>query len=106
MKKIVYIIFFFVFGSIAFAGNIDKEKVSAKVISGKVTDAYGEVIAGAQVTIAETGETFFSDFEGNFSFSIKTDKEYSLTINTLGYEPLQVKSSCLSAFSDLSLKAL
>lgn len=76
------------------------------MISGKVTDTYGEAIAGAQVTVAETGETFFADFEGNFSFTVKTDKDYSITVNTLGYEPLQVKSSRLSAFSDLSLKSL
>ena len=77
-----------------------------KVISGKVTDAYGEAIAGAQVSIAETGETFFADFEGNFSFSVKTDKDYSVTVNTIGYEPLKAKSSSLSAFSNLSLKSL
>ena len=106
MKKFIYIVFFFALSSIAFGGNIDKEKVTAKVVSGKVIDSYGEAIAGAKVSIAETGETFFADFEGNFSFSIKTDKDYSVTINTLGYEPLQVKSSHLSAFSDLSLKAL
>ena len=76
------------------------------MVSGKITDTYGEAVAGAKVTVAETGETFFADFEGNFKFSVKTDKEYSITVNTLGYEPLQVKSSGLSLFSDISLKSL
>jgi hypothetical protein len=31
---------------------------------------------------------------------------YSISINTIGYEPLQVKSTLLTAFSDLSLKSL
>ena len=76
------------------------------MVAGKITDNRGESISGAKITIAETGETFFADMEGNYRLTVKTDKEYSITVNTLGYEPLTLKSTSLTAFSDLSLKEL
>lgn len=90
----------------SFAGNSDKEITKGKLVAGRITDAHGESIPGAKIQIPETGETFFADMEGNFQLSLKTDKDYSLTVNTLGYEPLEVKASRLTAFSDLSLKSL
>lgn len=96
--------------SVSFAGNTDKEKkaiaVTQKTVAGKITDVTGESIAGAKITINETGETFFADFDGNFKLSVKTDKVYSLSINTIGYQPLEVKSNNLSLFTDLSLQPL
>ena len=80
--------------------------ITQKTIAGKITDASGEAIAGAKIIINETGETFFADLDGNFKLSVKTDKVYSLSINTIGYQPLEVKSNTLSSFSDLSLKEL
>jgi TonB-dependent starch-binding outer membrane protein SusC len=106
LKKLVYILFFFTLTQVSFAGNADKVKNSTKVIAGKITDNHGESISGAKITIAETGETYFADLDGNFKLNVKTDKEYSLTVNTIGYQPLIVKSTSLTAFSDISLKEL
>jgi hypothetical protein len=102
----MYIVLFLGLQLAAFSGNSDKEKATSKTIAGKITDSYGEAVAGAKVVVAETGETFFADMEGNFRLTVKTDKEYSITINTIGFAPLQVKSTGLGAFSDLSLKSL
>jgi hypothetical protein len=106
LKKLIYIFLFISFNAISFAGNIDKEKTSVKTIAGKITDVTGESIAGAKIIVNETGETFFADFEGNFKLSLKTDKVYSISINTIGYESLEVKSNNLSLFSELSLQSL
>lgn len=106
VKNILYILAFLFLGTVSFAGNADKEKLRSKQVSGHITDSYGEAIPGAKISIPETGEIFFADMDGNFKFSLKTDKDYSVTINTLGYEPLEVKASHLGAFSDLSLKQL
>ena len=106
VKNCLYIFLFLALTTVSFAGNSDKEKSSAKVVSGKITDAYGESIPGAKITIPETGETFFADMDGNFKLSLKTDKVYSVTINTIGYAPLELKSTHLTAFSDLSLQTL
>jgi len=110
VKNLVYILLFLSFSAVSFAGNNDKEKkaiaVTQKTVAGKITDTAGESIAGAQITINETGETFFADLDGNFKLSVKTDKVYSISVNTLGYQPLEVKSNTLSLFSDLSLKEL
>jgi hypothetical protein len=106
VKKLLYIFLFLGLGSAVFGGNSDKEKRNTKVVAGKITDSYGESIPGAKIIIPETGETFFADMDGNFKLSLKTDKVYSIRVNTIGYEPLEVKSSALTAFSDLSLKSL
>jgi len=106
VKNILFILLFLTISGISFAGNSDKENLNSKVVAGRITDAYGESIPGAKIFIPETGETFFADMEGNFKLSLKTDKDYSVSINTLGYEPLEVKASHLTSFSDLSLKSL
>ncbi|MES2679984.1 MAG: carboxypeptidase-like regulatory domain-containing protein [Bacteroidota bacterium] len=90
----------------AFGGNSDKEKASGKVVAGKITDASGEAIAGTKICIKETGETFFADLEGNFKISLKSDQVYSISIQTIGYQPKELKSSDLSLFSELSLTEL
>ncbi|MBL7931746.1 MAG: carboxypeptidase-like regulatory domain-containing protein [Bacteroidia bacterium] len=106
MKKLLYILLILGLQLSTFAGNADKEKSREKVVAGKVVDAFGESIAGAKITIPETGEVFYSDFDGHFKFSVKTDKEYSISVNTLGYKPLELKSTRLTAFSDFSLTSL
>jgi len=106
VKNLLYIFLVVALSHVSFAGNAGKEKISTKVVAGRITDAYGESIPGAKILIAETGETFFADMDGNFKLSVKTDKDYSVTINTIGFEPLRVKASRLTAFSDLSLKSL
>ena len=106
MKKLLYIFLFLSFSAVSFAGNSDKEKITLKTVSGKITDVTGESIAGAKIIINETGETFFADLEGNFKLSLKTDKVYSISINTVGFASLEVKSNNLSLFSELSLQPL
>lgn len=106
LKKLLYIFLFLSLSAVSFAGNSDKEKMTIKTVAGKITDVTGEAIAGAKIIINETGETFFADFEGNFKLSLKTDKVYSISINTIGYESLEVKSNHLSLFSELSLQSL
>ena len=106
MKRLIYIFLFFGLSFAAFSGNADKTKASSKVIAGKITDTYGEAIAGAKITVAETGETYFADMDGNFKLSVKTDQAYSISFETIGFAPLKVKSSGLTAFSELSLKSL
>ncbi len=106
MKTLLYIVLILGLNFGTFAGNTDKELIKQRVVSGKVVDAFGESIAGAKITIPETGEVFYSDFDGNFKFTLKTDKIYSVSINSIGYQPVEVPSNELSSFSDLSLKSL
>lgn len=106
MKSTIYNLLFLILSSVAIAGNPHKEKTDLKTISGKITDVSGESISGAKFSIIETGETFYADLDGNFNFTLKTDKLYSLSINTVGYYPIQLKSNQLSQFSELSLKSI
>jgi hypothetical protein len=106
LKKLLYIFLFLSLSAVSFARNSDKEKMTLKTVAGKITDVTGESIAGAKIIINETGETFFADLEGNFKLSLKTDKVYSISINTVGFASLEVKSNNLSLFSELSLQPL
>jgi carboxypeptidase-like protein len=106
LKKLIYILLFLGLQLAALSGNADKVKTTSRTIAGKITDSYGEAIAGAKVSVAETGEIVYADLDGNFKLTVKTDKEYSITVNTIGFEPLSVRSTGLGAFSDLSLKSL
>jgi hypothetical protein len=106
VKTLLYITFILSLGLSSYAGNTDKEKGKTKTISGRITDVSGESIPGAKIVIPETGEVFFADLEGNFKFTLKADADYSVSVNTIGYHPLEIKSSRLTMFSDLSLKPL
>ena len=106
VKNLILILFVFCLNSVAFSDNADKGKTTTKSISGKVTDAYGEALPGSKIVVKETGETFFADLEGSFHFTLKTDQIYSLCVETIGFQPKELKSSELSFFSELSLTSL
>jgi hypothetical protein len=90
----------------AISGTADKGKTAYKQVSGKITDTFGEVLSGSKITVKETGETVFANFEGVFKLSLEAGKAYSITIETIGYAPKEVKSSELSLFSEFSLSPL
>lgn len=106
VKKFLAIVFISCLSLTGLAGTGDKGKAAARTVAGKVTDQSGENLAGARITVRETGDVFFSDLEGNFNFSLKTDKVYSLSVETIGYQPKEFRSSELSYFSELSLTEL
>ena len=106
LKKFVYIFFILSLHFVAFAGNSDKEKTNSKTVAGKITDTYGDALAGTKIVVKETGETFFTDLCGNFKLSLKADQVFTISIETIGYQPKEVKTSELSLFSELSLKEL
>jgi len=100
------ILLFFILQFSVIAGNRDKVKAAEKTISGKITAINGEKIAGVKIIIKETNETFFADLDGSFKMRIKTDKSYSIIIESLGYASVEVKSADLNYFSDFNLKEL
>lgn len=106
MKKVLFALLLIVYSAVSFAGNEGSEKNTSKTIVGKVTDASGESIPGAKIMIAQTGETVYADLDGNFKLTLKTDTDYSISINTIGFEVLEMQSSKLTSFSDFSLKSL
>jgi hypothetical protein len=105
MKKLVALLLFLCLSAPSFADN-DKNITSKRSVSGKVADAYGQEIAGAQIRVVESGETFYADLEGNFHFSLSTDRSYSIIVNTIGFKPAALKSSHLGVFSEIQLQPL
>lgn len=106
VKNILSIVFLVCLSFATLAGTGDKGKATSRTVAGKVTDQSGESVSGARITVKETGDVFFSDLEGNFNFTLKTDKVYSLSVETIGYQPKELRSSELSYFSELSLSEL
>lgn len=66
----------------------------------------GEQVAAAKIIIKETNESFYADLDGNFQIKLKTDKVYTLSINSIGYAPVEVKSNELGLISEISLPEL
>lgn len=79
---------------------------SIRSVSAKITDAYGESIPAARIRVIETGEEYFSNFEGRFHLSLPADKVLHLKLESLGYQPLEIPASDLENLSELQLKPL
>lgn len=84
MLKNLLIISSFIFISFA---SIAGEENTCK-IKGHVTDKEDkEVLTGVQITIAESNQTFYSDFDGNFEIkNLDANKKYTVTISYISYE--------------------
>lgn len=106
MKQVYLTFLLLSLSFLSYAGHEGSEKTTSKTVIGKITDLAGESIPGAKLIITQTGETFFADFDGNFKITVKTDVEYTVSINTIGYEVVEKKSSELGTFSAFSLKPL
>ncbi|MEI6020232.1 MAG: carboxypeptidase-like regulatory domain-containing protein, partial [Bacteroidota bacterium] len=85
------------------AGN---DKPAVKTVSGKVLNKHGESVAGAEIKIVETGELVYANLEGEFKLQLDPNKNLTVEINTIGFEPLMLSSNKLNYFSELILKEL
>jgi len=79
MKQIFTILLILFISQLSFSQNI---------ISGKITDAKGKPIAGANVFIEGTYDGNSSDENGNFSFETTTAGKQMLVVSFLTYETL------------------
>ena len=106
MKKQIIFFFLLVFSLNAVATNNERELKKTRTVCGKLTDATGEAVVGAAIKIVETGETIYTDMDGNYKLALPADQNLTLHINTIGFQPLQIQASELPSFSELTLKAL
>lgn len=79
---------------------------SLRSLCGKITDTYGESLPAVRIKVVETGEEYFANFEGRFNISIPSDKIYHLSVESIGFQPLELLSSDLENLSEFSLKSL
>ncbi len=109
LKSILYIALFAFLPLFSIAGDKEgkSEHFSAtKAISGTITDVFGETIPAVRIVVKETGEAFFANFEGRFTFSLPADKVYHLSIESIGFQPVELLSSEVNQNTELSLKSL
>lgn len=62
--------------------------VSTTTVRGTVTDAQGEPLAGATVSVKGTSQAVATDFDGNFT--INNVKGKTLTVSYIGFKPAEV----------------
>ncbi len=80
-----FLVFGMSFSSIA--GGKDSKNTT--ITNGKVVDTNQEAVAGALISVTETGEKVYSDLEGNFSLENATGKNIQVTF--ISYNDLIIK---------------
>lgn len=107
MKKIASLIIILFATFFIFASNDNKQsdkskEVSVASISGKVIDIEtGESLAGACITIIETGTKIYTDLDGNFSFNDLNPGKYTINVNLVSYSTKESINVDLNAGSNL-----
>ena len=72
-------------------GKETDKNVSKTTLSGKVVEfANAEGITGATITIVNTGETVYTDFDGNFTVNLP-EGEYDLEVKMISYQNLNLR---------------
>lgn len=109
LKTIAIITLFALLPLFSIAGDKEGKSetiVAPKSISGTITDIYGESIPAVRILVKETGEEFFANFEGRFSLNLPADKVYHLSIESIGFQAVELLSSEVNHNTELSLKSL
>ena len=90
--KIIYAIFFLL---LLTAGNTVMGQLNT--ISGKVTDAEGEPLQSANVSVTGTGKGAATDIDGNFQIYNVSPGQYRLIISIVGYKTQKIN---IEVFAD------
>ena len=77
--------------------------IAQRTVSGRITDATGEGVPGAGVVVRGTTNGTVSDFEGNWSLSVK-DGAVALEVSCLGYTSATVNLAPGQAKADIILE--
>jgi len=99
-KKLIPIALIFLVANQVHAEGFTKTySVSFRVdetIAGNVTDQDGSTIAGAKVTVVETGTTATTDASGNFSISASVGQTLSISYDGYEVQKVEITSSSVS----------
>ncbi len=87
-RKLSFLLVFFVY-QFAFSQSAS--------LSGKVTDAKGEALIGANIVIDNTSKATVSDSEGNYAIGGLSNGEVSLTVSSIGYKTQKAKVTITGA---------
>lgn len=97
MRKALASIVFCLLTISAFAGEIP-----SKVVKGRVYDKTShEALAGVKVSVENSTQAVYTDFEGNFTLLITNQEKPVLSFSTVSYQT--EKMDVNSSFSDVSI---
>jgi hypothetical protein len=103
--KNIILIFVFAISTIAtFANKPTLETVERYAISGSVVDNNNlEGLIGASILIVETGQTIYTDFDGNFELPALSSGKYTLKIAMISYQEVLIHDIEINNNMELNL---
>lgn len=89
---------------VSMASKPTGESIKTVSVSGSVLDNNNlEGLIGASVYIAETGETVYTDFDGNFTLNNLPVGDYTLKISMISYQEVTISNVNVSESMELNL---
>jgi hypothetical protein len=107
MKILTIALGFIFFFSAVFAGNRIKSGESSKIniLKGKVIDAAtGEALTGVEIVFLGTGNSVFTDFDGEFVIRDFKSDAYALQINYISYKKKIIRGKVGSENNEITIK--
>lgn len=102
MKKQIIILVLLLGVAIQTIGSKTPE-VKTHSLSGSVIDNTNlETLIGASIYVVETGETFYTDFEGNFHLNIP-EGVYTFKVSLVSYKEFEIKNLHITKNLELDL---
>ncbi len=104
VKKAVIIVLSLFFSVAVLANN---EPSSTRIISGKIIDQQtGETLAGVKVQVKSSDTFCYTDMNGNYVLALDPKANPEISIEMVGYKPLDLKSSETGLEKELYLSPL
>lgn len=98
MKKVSLFVVMCLMAVCGFAGEIP-----TKAIKGRVYDkSTNEALAGVKVSLENSTQSVYTDFEGNFTFLVSGQEKATLKFSSLGYS--EEKITITSSFADIKVQ--
>jgi len=100
----ILIFVFAISNIVTFANKPTTEDVERYAISGSVVDNSNlEGLIGASILIAETGQTIYTDFDGNFELPALVSGKYTLKIAMISYQEVVINDIEINNNIELNL---
>lgn len=89
---------------VTFASKPTGESTKTVSINGSVLDNNNfEGLIGASIYIEETGETIYTDFDGNFSLENIPAGDYTFKISMISYQEVVINNITISENMELNM---
>lgn len=104
MKKVLTLVMVLGLAAMTLTAGSDKKDIPF-VLSGTVTEsATQEALTGVKVTVLETGDVVYTDFDGKFSYNAARNGNYHLSFSYVSFDDKSVEFNAESNNINVKLK--